>query len=93
MSAASQSGREATSVVEDIYVGLGLVGFEMGLDTFGQASGCIAYAFLSLYDQRREKDIPVATGQHRNSLFTSLNCLNGEGGNGTISINWLSFVA
>ena len=91
VSTASQSGREATSVVEDIYVELELVGFEMCFDTFGQASGCIVSAFLSLCDQRREKDSPIAIDQHHNSLFTSLNCLNGGTGNGTISINRLPY--
>jgi hypothetical protein len=80
VSAASQSTSEATSVMEDIYVELELVRFEMRFDAFGQTRGRLVSAFLSLCDQRREKDGPIAIDQHDNSLFTSLDCLNGVEG-------------
>lgn len=48
---AFQSEREATSVMEDIYMEFELVGIQVGIDSFGQARGRLVTALLSIRNQ------------------------------------------
>ena len=80
VSGAFQRGYKTTSVMEDIYVELELVVFQMGFDTLGQTRGCLVSAFLSFCDQLGEKDRPISIDQHNNPFVASLDCLNGRDG-------------
>jgi hypothetical protein len=92
ISATFQSGREATSVMEDINVKLEWVQIRVGFDALCQARGRLVSAFLSFYDQRGKKDCPIAIDQHHHSFFTSLDSLKGGGGGGgTVSITASSY--
>lgn len=76
VSAALESSHEASSVVEDIYVELERLRVHACFDAFGQARGRLVPPFLSVRDQCREKDCPIAIDQYYNTFFTGLDSLN-----------------